>query len=295
MIYTKAPHSIKQKANTLFLYCPAGLFLVEEPAMMQLLLSLQHVDHLSESELRELCTIIQQHDFEYSDVIEYLTKEVEILIELKPGARQKSVFVVDIKNTHTRFLKSVLNKSYHIVNMEDFEEGNIPDDAVLLFLSTEWPSDYLLKYIMEKVTAHQICLFTFQVGDISVVSHAWAKKTCAPCPLCLYDYLLDKVYSDNTNKINSLSNIIDLLAHEFDTDAPNMELEDIDVACLLRIATHYTDTIAGTGRGTLSACSPKKITTMNALTLEKHSYEIPFSFRCNCLNHYREYMEVKNA
>lgn len=294
MIYTTAPYSVELKGNELFLHTRNGVFIVEDNSMISLLVALKDFEFISDKELKNLCLKITMDEASYNEVISYLTEETLILIELLPGFKSKNNYIIDVNKKYKSLLNSLLSEKYMRIEIEDINDKTL-DNAILLFLIFDWPSRKLLEDIIAKVKVNHTCIFVFQVGDISVVSHAWNKRACTPCPLCLYDYLMDKIYADNTNSISSLANVIEYLKNEFDTDTPNIPLENIDIAYVLRVAMQYIDTIAGNGRGALSACSTKKITTLHTLTLDRSSYEIPFSFRCDCLNDYRRQMGVAYA
>lgn len=83
MIYSRAPITINDNGSNVFLYSQKGLFMIDNPEMALLLRYIETQNLISHGDIGKFWGENGTPDIELSDVIEYLTEEVQVLLKVE--------------------------------------------------------------------------------------------------------------------------------------------------------------------------------------------------------------------
>ncbi|MEH0874298.1 hypothetical protein QM999_06070 [Pectobacterium cacticida] len=286
MRYTKAPFSLTHTENETFLYSQKGIFVIDNPAMITLVQSLLNVSFIDEHLIRKTWEGAAYADINFEDVISYLTKEIQILIELQPGFVRLEPCFVSSDSLPDKVIKTLFQEE-SIVKRDEFQHSSVFKERKLFVIDMIRAADTeAIEEIQMSLNAHSTCIFIFLIGDHFVISHAYSKSVMHPCILCLYDYVMERVLSDNKNKISSLASVIDYINGNYNIPAPGALTDELDLLYLMREIKQYILTLTGNGRCAFTGCNVNQAKIINIHTLEKMDLVIPFSPLCNCIQHY---------
>ncbi|QTF08944.1 hypothetical protein HC231_14275 [Brenneria izadpanahii] len=295
MLYSRTPVSISQSAGKTVMYTPKGVFVVDDCVMSKLLATISAEIVVTYDFLIKKWVAYGGDMDKQEEVINYLTNETQVLIKLSDRYLMRDIhFITDEKSVLLLFENDCSILSFYTIN-EYFETNSLNDNAILIFFLPVWPKREQIERLMNGTKSNQLCLFVFIIGEYAVISHIWSKSLCNPCMLCVYDYLMDRVYYDSENKINSLSNAMLYLEHLYHSTLPEVKPDLLDLAFICRVVMQDVDILSGKGRSVFAECNTEHTKIINMYTLEKQEMDIPFSFRCDCLLHYHKSKEQTNV
>lgn len=295
MLYATAPFSLSRAENETFLYSQKGIFVIDDPAMTQLLLSLMNVSFTDGDLLRKSWQEAACADVSFEDVLRYLTSEIQVLIEVQPGFVRLEPYFVTAGNIPGKIINALFPETSVLQN-STFRHADVTTGRKLFvidMLGAAKPD--AIEEIQASIGADSMCIFIFLIGDNFVISHAYTKSVMMPCILCLYDYIMERVFSDNKSKISSLASVIDYINANYHIPAPVARTDELDLLYLMRELRQYILTLTGNGRSAFTGCEINQARIINIHTLEKRDLIIPFSPRCNCMQHYHAAQEQINA
>jgi hypothetical protein len=293
MLYSSTPYHYEKSKDTLILHTLNGVFIVEDLLMVNLICKIHEYEFIELDTLKDICNAEINSNYNLEDIIKYLTEETEILIKLSGDNNQrKEIIFIDIEKKHTDLLNILFKNSILVHNLENYP---IIDNSLIIVLFSGFPDKVIIEKLMLSLTGDQMFICVFQVAEFFVISPVWSISHCLPCPLCTYDYAMDNIYADRTNKISGFADTIDHIKKVKNIKLPGLALKNDDYAYALRFTMQYADTIIGKGRGLFSSCSPDKMTIINTFSLDKTSFFIPFSFLCNCINIHINKKELNDA
>jgi len=295
MLYTKAPFSLANTKNETFLYSQKGIFVIDNPSMIGMVNHLQHVSLVEESAVLEAWEQTDHGDISFEDVLNYLTTETQVLIQVQPEFKKLEPLFVSSGSLSDKITETLFQKKCVIKKNILHEQPLIGENRlyVIDMLRDSRPEE--IEETQAAIGQESTCIYLFLIGDYFVISHAYSKKIMLPCILCLYDYVMERVLSDNKNKISSLASVIDYINGNYNIPAPAAPADDLDHFYLMRELRQYILTLTGDGRCAFTGCDVNQARVINIHTLEKADLAIPFSPRCNCMYHYHSSQEQINA
>lgn len=295
MIYSRAPITINDNGSNVFLYSQKGLFMIDNPEMALLLRYIETQNLISHGDIGKFWGENGTPDIELSDVIEYLTEEVQVLLKVESGFDFKKIYHI----TNGFIKEDVLLKLFpldQIINIDIFlESEKIEDNALYIVDMMEVRDPLQISVVQEKMSKDSTVIFLLMVGDNFVISQAYSRSNLTPCVLCLYDYVMDKIFTDRKNKIRSMSEVINYINENFGMKAPGAPVSELDLFYLMRELEQYLLTFSGNGRSAFTGCDISMSKIININTLEKTLLCIPFSPKCDCLHQYHQHKGYRNA
>lgn len=295
MTFAKAPITISYEDKSAFLYSQKGIFMIDSVHMVNLLKYIENRSYVHEEQITELWNKVGDSSIDISEVINYLTDDVQVLLELEPGFKLKEVYYVD-NHALSSAVKHRLFIEKNIIPQQEFVRGDIINsEAIYVVDMLNYNDCEKIELIQNKLSSESIVIFLFVVGDCFVISHSYSKTNLIPCALCLYDYMMENVFSDRKNKISSLSEVIDYINSSHKIKAPGAFISELDYFYMLRELEQYLLTLTGNGRGAFTGCDINSAKIININTLEKKDLVIPFSPKCNCMHLYHQNEGYVNA
>jgi len=295
MLYTKAPFSLAHTQSDVFLYSQKGIFMIDHPAMKTLVESLQNVSFIDEVSLQKKWEESAYADIGFEDVLSYLTHEIQVLIEVQPGFIRLEPCFVSAGSVPDKIIKTLFQEE-SIVKRDEYQNSLLYSQRKFFVIDMLRGAETdVIEEIQTSISVDSICVFIFLIGQHFVISHVYSKKIMFPCILCLYDYIMERVLSDNKNKISSLASVIDYINSNYNIPVPGTQIDELDLFYLMRELKQYILTLTGDGRCAFTGVDVNQARIVNIHTLEKADLIIPYSPRCNCIQHYHSTQDKINA
>ena len=164
-------------------------------------------------------------------------------------------------------------------------EAQLPaaDTIVLAFKGS--PDEEAIRSVMDTIAEDCRLLVVFQAREKFIASSAWSPASRFPCPFCVIDFALDRVFYDPKDTHMGLSDVYDL-TRSFGADEPHIPVSDADIAFVLRFVRQHTDALAGTGFAGFEAFDPLMASAIDFVRLNRQAVRIPLSPLCDCIQRY---------
>lgn len=286
MLYAKAPFSLTCTNKDIFLYSQNGIFMIDNPGMIELLKSIHEVNFIEEDIIRRVWERSKSDKGCIQAVINYLTEETQALIAVPPGFYRREPWFVTSGTIPEKTLMTLF-PAKKIINSEELFAVNSTGENHIFIVDMIYSADPDdIENIQNLLSGNSTIIFIFLIGDYFVISHAYTKTIMSPCVLCLYDYVMEKVFSDTKTKINSLASVVDYINNIYRSSAPQAQADELDLFYLMRELNQYLLTLTGNGRCAFTGCDVNQSRLINIHTLERANLTVPFSPKCNCMHQY---------
>lgn len=295
MVYTTVPFSLKHIKGNAFVYCTKGIFMVDDPGMIELLKWISRTDFVEHEDIITFWKKTESQNASIDDAISYLTEDLQVLIALQPGFMKSTPYFVSSGAMPVIVINSLFKPCECLSYDEFFITDKTRAGSLFIVEMTEGLSSEKIEKFLDTMDNQSITIFIFQVGDHFVISHAYMKRFLSPCILCLYDYVMEKVFSDRKQSINSLASVVDYINDNYNISAPQIKTEDLDLYYLMRELKQSLLPLTGRGRFALSGGDPGQTKIINIHTLDKSTLTVPFSPRCDCMQKYHSNKGYQNA
>ncbi|TKU80071.1 hypothetical protein [Citrobacter sp. wls708] len=269
--------------------------MIDNPEMALLLRYIEKQNLIKQDEIEKFWLENGIKDIDISEVIEYLTEDVQVLLKVESDFEFKKIYYI----SNGFINENIIQKCFSwdsVISLDVFLKSDKTNNNALYIIDMMGggkPSE--IGIIQEKIGGNSTVIFLLMVGDKFIISHAYSRDYLTPCILCLYDYVMDKVFMDRQNKISSMSDVINHINENYGIKAPGAPVSELDLFYLMRELEQYLLTFKGDGRSAFTGCDISMSKIININSLEKTSLCIPFSPKCDCLHHYHKQKGFRNA
>ncbi|MCV9906660.1 hypothetical protein OIV19_03395 [Brucella sp. HL-2] len=259
--------------NGLLVQTSRGFFEINEANVCRLITALPRQGLVSKD---DLYILLKRHiGDDGKEVLAYLGEVLGIVSETKLTPSSLSVITSS-------------NRLAEVARVLNFELSNHPmapkaDVNVLLFEGT--PDEDMVRNTMQHQPGVSRLVIGFLARNNFVVSSVWSANSSLPCPMCVIDFALDRVFYDPKDTVMGLSDVYSL-ARSLGTTEPHIPLADLDIAFVLRYLRQHTDALTGMGFGGFAPFDPLMASIIDFTALNRQSVRVPFSPLCDCIHRY---------
>lgn len=220
----------------------------------------------------DLNTLLKRHVGDDGDeVLEYLGEVLGIVT--KTSLTPSSLSVISSSPR--------LAEVARFLSIEISDQSTMPQADVNVLLFEGSPDEAMVRNTMKRQPEGSRLLVGFQARNNFVVSSVWSTKLGLPCPMCVIDFALDRVFYDPKDTVMGLSDVYDL-ARSLGTKEPHIPLDDADMAFVLRYVRQYMDALTGSGFGGFVPFDPLMASVVDFTALNRQSVRVPLSPVCDC-------------